>query len=97
MPQVHEFLLPRRLLGRVHPRSVGSDHLRGIRHEHRDGYTDQRKDEETDVGAILDRAGLVLDVLPEGHRCSNDSTEVENGPKDGDEATLLAFGRVCEH
>jgi len=97
VPQAHDLLLPRRLLGCLDPRAVRSDHLGRIRHEHRDCHTDQCKDEKTNIGAVLDSVGLVLNVLAEGNRSSNDSTEVEDGPEDRDEATFLAFGRVGKH
>ena len=68
-----------------------------VAEEHGKEETSRHEDDESNVGAVVDRASLVIDVLAKRNESANDRAQVEDHPEPGNESALLPLERVGHH
>ncbi|KFY15527.1 hypothetical protein V492_01934 [Pseudogymnoascus sp. VKM F-4246] len=79
-------------------RAVGADHFVGVAEEEGEHRAGEHEHDEGDVGAVLDRRGvLAVDVGAERDQRADHAAEVEDGPEPGEGAALFGLERVGHH
>ena len=68
-----------------------------VAEEHGKDKSRGHEDDEGDIGAIVDLASLVVDILAKRNERANDSAQVEDHPEPGNEASFLVLKRVGHH